>query len=132
MPRLHGNAMVWYGIRLLGVDLRVGFDGDVIVGRERVDLVFGELGTSRLDVNICRGVDRSQMETYVKPLIRVNSLVILPPWSVTCFFAFSSSSLEAPDLRVTCSGYQMKDLGTARFEQRTLMAGILEVCIGRF
>lgn len=37
----------------------------------------------------------------MKPLISVNSFVIFPPWSCTCFFAFSSSCGEAPDLRVT-------------------------------
>jgi hypothetical protein len=26
-------------------------------------------------------------EAYVKPLISLNSVVILPPWSVTCFLA---------------------------------------------
>lgn len=25
--------------------------------------------------------------TYVKPLMSLNSVVILPPWSVTCFLA---------------------------------------------
>ena len=38
---------------------------------------------------------------YVKPLMRVNSFVILPPWSWTFFLACSSWSGEAPSLRVT-------------------------------
>ena len=63
--------------------------------------------------------------TYVKPLIRVNSLVILPPCSVTCFFAFSSSSLEAPDLRVTCGVCQHWSLADGTAGKHTLMAGIL-------
>ncbi len=42
-----------------------------------------------------------QVTTYVKPLMRVNSLTILPPWFCTSFFAFSSSCSEAPDFRVT-------------------------------
>jgi hypothetical protein len=55
-------------------------------------------------------------ETYVKPLIRLNSLTwmvltkddlrravrltILPPWSLTCCLALSSSSVEASFARV--------------------------------
>ena len=42
--------------------------------------------------------------TYVKPLMSENSFVIFPPCSVTWDLAFSSSSLEAPELRVTCGG----------------------------
>lgn len=91
-----------------------------------MDLVLGELGTSGPNVSMCGGGHEDRMKTYVKPLMRVNSLVTLPPWSDTCFFAFSSSLLEAPDLRVTCNRRQMEALRTARFGQLTLMAGILK------
>lgn len=40
----------WVG--LLGADLAIGLDGDVVIRRERVDLVLGELGTGRLSVSI--------------------------------------------------------------------------------
>ena len=42
----------------------------------------------------------------MKPLISLNSLVILPPESVTFFFAASSSEAEAPDLSVTFNSCQ--------------------------
>ena len=85
----------------------------MIVGREAVDCVVGELGTREAisigarresdKMGVGRGVKRGTngRETHVKPLISLNSFVILPPWSSTCFFAASSCSGEAPDLRVT-------------------------------
>lgn len=42
----------------------------------------------------------------MKPLISVNSLMILPPESVTFFFAASSSEAEAPDFSVTFDSCQ--------------------------
>lgn len=86
--------------RLLSLDLGVGLDSNVVVALEGVDFVRGEVGTARIrQLSVHDG--REAVKPYVKPLIRVNSLVILPPWSVTFFFAFSSSSAEAPELRVT-------------------------------
>ena len=65
-------------------------------------MVFGVLGAVSQSISlagpILGGVQRGA--AYVKPGMIVNSLVILPPASVTFFFAASSSSLEAPDLRV--------------------------------
>ena len=46
------------------------------------------------------------VRTYVKPLISLNSCVILPPLDSTSFLAFSKSSCEASGLRVTCEGNQ--------------------------
>lgn len=34
-------------------------------------------------------------QSYVKPLISLNSFTILPPWSVTCFFALLRGRLSA-------------------------------------
>lgn len=71
---------------LLGSDLSVVLDVDVVVGRKGVYLVLGELGTAKKQSaavqtsQVCEGTD-------VKPLISLNSVVILPPWSVTCFLA---------------------------------------------
>jgi hypothetical protein len=46
------------------------------------------------------------VRTYVKPLISLNSCVILPPLDSTSFLAFSKSSCEASGLRVTCGTNQ--------------------------
>jgi hypothetical protein len=57
---------------LLRLDLAVVLDGDLVVGLERGDGVFGDLGALGVSVEVemwC--VDG---EAYVKPLIRVNSL----------------------------------------------------------
>lgn len=34
------------------------------------------------------------IKTHVKPLTSLNSFTILPPWSVTCFFALSSVNVS--------------------------------------
>ena len=74
---------------LLGSDLAIVLDVDVVVRRKAVDLVLGELGTvgpSVVGAFVGRQVVLAE-EAYVKPLISLNSVVILPPWSVTCFLA---------------------------------------------
>jgi hypothetical protein len=74
---------------LLGSDLAIVLDVDVVVGRKAVDLVLGELGAMKPSV-VCTLMERLSVleeEAYVKPLISLNSVVILPPWSVTCFLA---------------------------------------------
>jgi hypothetical protein len=83
----------------LCLDLGVGFYGDVLVGLQGANLVLGEFGTKRACQQLASKHGGCVM--YVKPLMSVNSFVILPPWSWTFCFALSSSSWEAPDLRVT-------------------------------
>jgi hypothetical protein len=73
----------------LGSDLAIVLDVDVVVRRKGVDLVLGELGTVGPSVSGAfagRHIVLAE-EAYVKPLISLNSVVILPPWSVTCFLA---------------------------------------------
>ena len=129
LQRIHGYHRMPYPssplaciLCLLRLDLLVCFDVEMLVGLQRVDLVFGELGTRRESVStVVAGASGSAWSTYVKPLISLNSLTILPPWSVTCFFAltfhqrrhtyftgaswtYESSSLAlAPSLRETCA-----------------------------
>jgi hypothetical protein len=70
---------------LLSGDFAVVLDVDVLVGGERVDLVFGERGAE-----LCQrdgSIDSSGGGTYVKPGTSLNSCSILPPWSVQCFLA---------------------------------------------
>lgn len=74
---------------LLGSDLAVVLNVDVLVGGERVDLVLGERGAGlrqfrRLLKMRCQKECR---KTYVKPGTSLNSCSILPPWSVQCFLA---------------------------------------------
>jgi hypothetical protein len=74
---------------LLGSDLAIVLNVDVVVGRKAVDLVLGELCAiepSVVDTLMYR-LSVLAEEAYVKPLISLNSVVILPPWSVTCFLA---------------------------------------------
>ena len=66
---------------LLGSDLAIVLDVDVVVRRKCVDLVLGEFGAVGPSVGgtfLGRQVVLAE-ETYVKPLISLNSVVILPP-----------------------------------------------------
>jgi hypothetical protein len=95
---------------LLYVDLAILFDVELVVALEGLDLVLWELGAehrqprSHEHFRITKyKVDREEKmdgETYVKPGMMVNSLVILPPWSLTFCFAAASSSLETPSFSV--------------------------------
>lgn len=110
----YGAIMLWFPLMsrclydssptLLRAHLAIGLDGDFIVALEHGDGVVGDLGTiviiSAL-VSMIGGQVGNGSGTYVKPLMRLNSETISPPWSLTCCLAFSRSSLEASLLRVT-------------------------------
>ena len=80
---------------LLGGDLAVVLDVDVLVGGQSVDLVFGERGTVFVSLRSIDDQVSTWEWTYVKPLTSLNSCSILPPWSVTCFLALWVVSLVA-------------------------------------
>lgn len=82
-----GNECLSLAAALLGSDLAVVLNVDVVVGRKGVDLVLGELSAMSCQSSLVhRQVDQVEY-AYVKPLISLNSVVILPPCSVTCFLA---------------------------------------------
>ena len=95
---------------LLGLDLRVLLNSNLVVGLEGGNEVIWELGTSTSISTCCTPAEvvawkirMREVEAYVNPLISENSCVILPPLDSTSFFAFWSSSGEASGLRVTYS-----------------------------
>lgn len=94
---------LWASSLLLGLHLLVDLDGlDVLVALESLDRVLGELDTANVESVKCSSQSISSIgETYAKPLIRLYSWVILPPWSLACCLAAATSSAEAPSLQVT-------------------------------
>lgn len=79
---------------LLSLDHLVCLDVDVVVGFKGVDLVLWELGAVEDESALAfwredGGSTGQVLDTYVKPLMSLNSVVIFPPWSVTCFLALS-------------------------------------------
>ncbi len=90
-------------MRLLSLDLAILLDVDVIVGLEDTDFVVWEV-----DTVVHRGQLQAWTEgmaelcTYVKPLIKVNSCLIVPPSALALSLALLSSSGEAFSFKVTC------------------------------
>lgn len=72
---------------LLSLDLLVVLDAERIVRRKSVHLVGRKLGTRAQQRQCLIIPELRSFKTYVKPLISLNSVVILPPCSVTCFLA---------------------------------------------
>lgn len=84
------HTMLLYASKLLRLHLAIVLDINVFVACQTVDLVCWELGAvdGFLSASDLLGSRRSV--TYEKPFTSLNSLVILPPCSVTCFLAASS------------------------------------------
>ena len=84
----------------LRLDLSILLDVYMIICLKCANFVFRKLDTGRYYVrHLSQKPDAS--ETYVKPLIKVNSCLISPPEDLACSFALVSSSGEAFSFNVT-------------------------------
>ncbi len=96
-------------MRLLSLDLAILLDVDVIVGLKDTDFVVWEV-----DTVVHRGQLQAWTEcmaelcTYVKPLIKVNSCLIVPPSALALSLALLSSSGEAFSFKVTCKSQSIR------------------------
>jgi hypothetical protein len=95
---------------------------DVVVGLQDADFVIGEFDTVEAMKGLIRGFLESQGDyiPYVKPLIRVNSCLMLPPSAFALSLALVSSSGEAFSFRVTWDVMVSRDDILTRRERHTL------------
>lgn len=120
------NAMAHAKAHLLSLDFGIGLDSNM--PRRGVVSMGWDMHTPYWSCTyslVSRAPTLSSGNSAVKPLMRVNSLVILPPWSWTFCFALSSSSGEAPDLRVTLSSQTVLVQGQLEEAGLTLTAGMV-------